>query len=222
MIERGERFECETGWTRVLALRSIHRVTIRAEIRTPADGLNTNRRRFAENLQRTNLSPIEEARELARMVNDERTPIAELAAIAHRSPHWVSERLELLEIPEELQVLVHNKDLALAAALELAKCTDESHRQYLTNYAVLGGATVSSIRTWVALWATATAAGAGATAPLPPMPDPGQPITVTVPCFRCGAAHDYRKCVIVRVCPPCIEELTHGTPPGQSDLQAQP
>jgi ParB/RepB/Spo0J family partition protein len=222
VIERGERFECETGWTRVLAMRSIHRLTIRALIRKPDDGLNTNRRRFAENLQRADLSPIEEARELARMVNEEKIQVPELASIAHRTQAWIEQRLALLDIPEELQVLVHNKDLALGAALVLAQCTDEAHRRYLTNYATLGGATVSSLRTWVAQWAAAAAAGDGATAPLPPMPDPGQPITITIPCFRCGNTHDYRKCVIVRICPPCIEELAHGPTPAPAAVPPTP
>jgi len=207
--ETGERFECVAGWTRCLAFERLNRLTIPARVYPPLDDAARSALRLSENLQRDDLTPIEEARRLHTMRRERGSTVDELADIVRRSPVWVQQRLSLLDIPEELQALVHTRDLALGSALALARCTDRAHRAHLTHYAVNGGATLVTVRAWVAEWEAHCAQGLTGPAPLPAMPIANQPITVTIPCARCHAAHEYRTTCVVRVCQPCGREIAN-------------
>ncbi len=208
---KGERYECVAGWTRCLALRWLQHQTVRAIVHEPMNQSQRRRIRFAENIQRENLSPIEEAARLHALQHDEHLSIGQLATLSRRSEAWVTTRLELLDIPEDLQSLVHSKQLALASALALAKCKDDTHRSYLTQYAMLDGATVEVVRSWVRTWEMSVAENPTEQAPLPPMPPVGQPVTIMMSCARCFASTDHRQLRIVRICPTCSGEVANAT-----------
>jgi ParB/RepB/Spo0J family partition protein len=201
--EKGERFECVAGWTRCLAFARLNRATIPATVSPPLTEAARSALRLSENLQRDDLTPIEEARRLWQMYRHRDCTTDDIAIVVHRSVAWVQQRLSLLDIPEDLQALVHTRDLALSSALALARCTDPAHRAHLMHYAVNGGATLVTVRAWVAEWEAHCTQGLTGPAPLPVMPIANQPITVTIPCARCHAAHEYRTTCVVRVCQPC-------------------
>jgi len=216
-VERhAERFECVTGWTRILACRSLGWKEIDARVHDPLTATERSAIRFGENIDRENLTPIEEARRVAWMNAAHNLTIDALATRLRRSTAWVQQRLELLDIPEDLQAHVHLKSLSIGAALWLARCTDPQHRAFLLQYALDGGATVESVRAWVNEWLLHRASGAATEAPLPPMPMLNQPHTVHMPCARCHLAHDVRESCIIRVCQPCgreiEDELRHQAP----------
>jgi len=207
--EKGERFECVAGWTRCLAFARLSRLTIPARVYPPLPPDIRSALRLSENLQRDDLTPIEEAHRLHTMKRERTATVEQLADIVHRSVAWIQQRLSLLNIPEDLQALVHTRDLPLGSALALARCTDPAHRAHLTHYAVNGGATLVTVRAWVAEWEAHYAQGLAGPAPLPVMPIANQPITVTIPCARCHAAHEYRSTCVVRVCQPCGREIAN-------------
>lgn len=204
---REDRYECVAGWTRVLAAHQLGWATIMAQIHEPMEARLRTRLRFAENMERSNLSPIEEARRLASMQAGESLSVDGIAALVHRSPDWVVSRLNLLAIPEDLQAHVHLKSLSIGAALALGRVTDPQHRAHLLSYALDGGATVETVRAWVAEWTVHQASGAVERGEPPPLPVLNQPTIVQMPCARCHAAHDVRQSCIIRVCQPCGREL---------------
>jgi ParB family transcriptional regulator, chromosome partitioning protein len=207
--DHGGRYECVAGWTRCLAARTIGWPTIPAHVHGHlADG-QRDALRLAENLQRNDLTPIEEARRLHRMQEKTRLTIPTLAGIVHRSEAWVEQRLALLAIPEELQAHVHARTLGLGHALTLARCTDPAHRAHLTHYAMNAGATIATVRAWVDEWHSHQVQGLTGPAPLPPMPIANQPITVMIPCARCHTAHEYRSTCVVRVCQSCGRDIAN-------------
>ncbi len=207
--EKGNRYECIAGWTRILAMRSLQEQTIHARIYPPLDAQRRQHIRLSENLQRSDLTPIEEARRLFQLQRDEKLDADALAAIVQRSTAWVEQRLTLLSVPDDLQALVHERDLSIGAALALARCTEPAHRAYLTNYAVNGGATITTVRAWVEEWRIHHEQGLDGPAPLPPMPIANQPVLVLIPCARCHTPHDYRTTCVVRVCQPCGRDIAN-------------
>jgi len=213
---RGARFECITGWTRILACRQLAWATIPANIHPPLTDAERGSIRFGENVDRENLTAIEEARRLSSMLAAGNLTIDALAARLHRSTDWVVQRLNLLALPEELQAHVHLKSLSIGAALALGQVTDPQHLAYLLRYALDAGATVATVQAWVNEWKLHHASGATTEAPLPPMPMLNQPHTVHMPCARCHLAHDVRESCIIRVCQPCgreiEDELRHQAP----------
>lgn len=73
---------------------------------------------IVENLQREQLTPIEEARAFQRACNTGMAP-AELAAAINVSEQLVRDRLALLKLPETVQAKVDARELTLAAAKSL-------------------------------------------------------------------------------------------------------
>ncbi len=78
---------------------------------------------FAENLQRVDLNPIEEAEGIRRMLDLGITQ-AELGERLGRSQSWVANRLRLLEVPSEVQGRVISQEITPAHVLQLLTYQD--------------------------------------------------------------------------------------------------
>lgn len=163
--------------------------------------------RLAENIQREDLTPIEEAVQVKRLVVEKKMDCAEIAAHLNRSQSWVEQRYLLYDLPTPLGELVHLRTLPISSALTLARITDEGHRVYLTEYATRSGASNTVLRGWVDEWIAARDQGTEDTAPRPVMGSSIETVVVQVPCFVCGAPTDHRKMRIVRVCEGCDAQL---------------
>jgi ParB-like chromosome segregation protein Spo0J len=163
---------------------------------------------FAENLHRTELTPMEQAYAIKHEHEDNLVPIATMARVLHRSTEWIQQRLELVAMPPNMRELVHTSALPITSALLLATITDDTHRNYLVRYAVDAGAAVPVIREWVRQWHLAQELGTPGGAPLPDLPPAGQPVTVTMPCSVCGDAHPYQRLKVLRACDICLAALT--------------
>jgi ParB family transcriptional regulator, chromosome partitioning protein len=201
------RYECVAGWTRILALRSLGRATASVCVESLMDDRQAARVRLAENLDREQLSPIEESRRLTRMRAELDLSVEDLAEHVHRSVDWVLQRLALLALPEDLQVHVHLRELALGSALALGRVTDPQHRAYLLKYALEAGATVDTVRAWVSAWQLHHETGSPGEPPAPTMPVLNQPVHVEIPCARCHTAHTLESSCIIRVCQACGREI---------------
>ncbi len=75
--------------------------------------------RLLENLQRQDLTPLEEANAFAELIQDHGYTQEQLATKLGKSQGWVSERLALRELPEVVRTAVVNGDLAIRTALAL-------------------------------------------------------------------------------------------------------
>ena len=201
------RYEIVAGHRRFLAHRRMSKTEIMCLVRESND-TEAEQGRFAENLQREQLSAMEEAVALDRYMKREGKGVKETARAVNRSEWWVTHRVALLAMSPELCDMVHSEQLAAGTALELAKVSDAEHRRYLTEYAVRSGANVGVIREWVNQWELQQMNNPTMPAVLPEMPIAGQEIIITMPCYLCGAAHDYRQLMIARVCRACNGEVT--------------
>lgn len=202
----GARYEIIAGHRRFMAQGMLGRADIVCLVRDATED-EAEQGRFAENLQREQLSPMEEAVAINRYMQSTGKDVRAVARALNRSEWWVTHRTELMGMPAEICDLVHTGKLAAGAALALTKIADDEHRLYLTEYAVRSGANVGVIREWVNQWELQQLNSPGEKAPLPDMPVAGQEIIITMPCYLCGVAHDYRKLTIARVCRTCDEEV---------------
>lgn len=203
----GPRYEIVAGHRRYVAHVQNGATTIRAEIITSDSGTNTNAIQFAENFQRADLSPIEEARALHLEYNQSGKTIQQLASMVRRSPEWVEARMALMDLPDDLGPLVHTRRLAIASAIALARCTNEEHRRYLTDYCINSGASSGTISAWVQQWDTEQMQSPGVAPTLPTAPLTGERPTIQLPCWSCRSPFDYSKMAIVRMCPTCHGQL---------------
>lgn len=147
----GERFEVIAGHRRVVAARLAGLVTISAIVRV-ADDAEATVFKLHENLMRVDVSPIDEASFLARIMKEEGLDIKVMAALIRRSADYISSRLAILEYPDYLIEAIGEKQISLGAAEYLVKITDEQVRQNYVSYAISGGISVRRAIAWFESW----------------------------------------------------------------------
>jgi ParB family chromosome partitioning protein len=209
----GDAYEILAGHRRYLAHLEIGRDTIPATVRLGATLLDNQGVRFAENFDRADLSPMEEAIAIAKEHFEHATPIETISSITRRSIPWVNERIRLATIDDELAEHVHTRRLSIAAALSLSHVEDLQHRKHLLTYTLDAGATITVVKQWVQEWEQARARGELSSAPLPPIFVPGQPVSMTMPCAACHQPFDMYALRILRICPGCTAALADPAAP---------
>lgn len=97
-----------------------------------------------ENLQRVDLTPVEEARGIRRLVSQKGLSQARVAGLLGRSAAEISATLRLLTLPEEF--LDHAVGVPRNVLVELARLPDGAMRARLIRQALAGSLTVRAIR----------------------------------------------------------------------------
>jgi ParB family chromosome partitioning protein len=121
-------FQIVAGNTRALAAKRLGWTTIPA---TCHDHTSTDAAcvRLVENVQRSNLTPVEEAASLHHLLSTIEGGVDQLAALTGRSVDWVLNRLEIVDWPSSLVDQVHHKRIGLGAAKHLARIQPPSLRE---------------------------------------------------------------------------------------------
>jgi len=97
---------------------------------------------LVENVAREQLSPVEEARAYASLVDEFELTLGELAERVGRSKSAVSNRLRLLELPEEILWMLARGDLSEGHARAVLSLPDDEARRRLARRIVQDGMTV--------------------------------------------------------------------------------
>jgi ParB family transcriptional regulator, chromosome partitioning protein len=99
-----------------------------------------------ENLQREDLSPLEEATMYDRMIHDHGYSIRKLADKLGKDKGYVENRLRLADAPEEIRELVSVRKDTLSHAYELLKVTDDRKRRRLAARVASGELSLVKLR----------------------------------------------------------------------------
>ena len=97
---------------------------------------------LVENVARENLSPVEEARAYASLVDEFELSLTEVADGVGRSKSAVSNRLRLLELPEDVLWMLARGDLTEGHARAVLSLPDDESRRRLARRIVSEGLTV--------------------------------------------------------------------------------
>ena len=97
---------------------------------------------LVENVARENLSPVEEARAYATLVDEFELSLGEVAEHVGRSKPGVSNRLRLLELPEEVLWMLARGELTEGHARAVLAVSDDDARVRLARRAAREGLTV--------------------------------------------------------------------------------
>lgn len=116
------------GWTTISAIVDT----------TDLDESERTRRQLVANCQRENLTPIETARAIDRLMKGARWSRAQVAAGLGVSPASVSRLLALLALPAAVQERIHRGEIAASTGYEIAKTTDADRRAELVATASRG------------------------------------------------------------------------------------
>ena len=205
------RYEIIAGHRRFAACRQIGLVEITAFVRLASEA-HAEVERFTENMQREQLTPMEEAVALTRYMESSGLEVAKIAEKLSKTEAWVRTRMQLMGLPDGLKGEVHAGRIAIASALALLKVTNLAHRDYLTRYAVEGGASSAVVRQWVDAWVIHQESGTEEPAPSPTWQPGDTVVIIQIPCATCTTPHDHREMAIIRVCKTCLDQIAdaHG------------
>ena len=100
-----------------------------------------------ENIQREDLSPIEEAQAYRNIINELSITQEDLARRMGKSRSYITNMLGLLSLPNEVKKMVNDGKLSMGHARALSKLEDDDELTKIANRAVKEGLTVRGIET---------------------------------------------------------------------------
>jgi ParB family transcriptional regulator, chromosome partitioning protein len=134
-------YELVAGERRWRAAREAGMDTLPALVRE-VDDRDTLLLALVENVARENLSPVEEARAYAALVDEFELSLGDIAERVGRSKSSVSNRLRLLELPEEVLWMLARAELSEGHARAVLAVPDDAARVRLARRVVREGMTV--------------------------------------------------------------------------------
>jgi ParB/RepB/Spo0J family partition protein len=207
--EKDDRFEIVAGHRRFLAVQGLgwSEVAARCKKLSQADVVVI---RATENLQRRDLTPIEEALQYRALINEGGMPIDAVGRLFGKSVGVVQRHIYLLKMPDSFQKALHGRKLAMSAAEELWSCPDAAYREYLLEMGVEHGVTSSVARMWVDDYKKAQRSklgGDGGGGGLRPV---SEPVPIFRACDGCRGPVDWSKVKELRLCPDCFNAIIEG------------
>ena len=148
LCPRDGRFEIVSGDCRYQAFLSLDRDVIPAFIQD-LDAETVSISRATENLQRRDLSAIEEARIYKNLHTKHSMSWDDIARRTGRSVSLVKRRCDLLKMPELLITAIHERKVGYAVAEELMSLGDLGKIEYYLGFCIDHGATKEVVRDWV-------------------------------------------------------------------------
>lgn len=216
--EAASGFEVVAGHRRLLACRLVGLAQVPIIVRSD-DAATSAEVMLAENLQRVDLNPVEEARALQRGRDELGLSIEDLAKRAKRSDAWVRGRLDLLLWPSFVLEALVSGSANVTALRPLMEIENQVERNRLLECAISAGATAQVTRTWAA-----QAQGMASTSPetmganartMLPIGD----VVVSMPCWSCKQPKPALSLDVVRICRPCVQDVERAAAAATSDVE---
>ncbi len=160
----------------------------------------------SENLQRADLTPLDEAHALMRFV-ERGLPVVAMARLFRRSDQWVRERLALVDLPTDLQEVVAARTLPLAVVRILAEVDHVEYRGELLREALRTGASAATAEVWRAHYLADRERLAQNLATVQEMVERRESWKLKIDCDLCGAEVIYENTRSVRCCTACHKVL---------------
>lgn len=123
----GKKYQIIAGERRWQACKSLGMDQIPVKV-MKVDEVKTLELALIENLQRTNLNPIEEARGYKALIKATGMTQEQLAATVCKSRTTITNAIRLLDLPEEVQELVYDGKLTSGHARAILAMSDEEKR----------------------------------------------------------------------------------------------
>lgn len=143
----GDKYELIAGYRRVKACEIANLATIPCRV-VNSDDDTADMQRLHENMFREAVNPIDEAQFFKKLLVKHNWRIMDLSVQIHKSPSYVSKRVQLLDADPVIISALQDQQINLSIADELNRIDDPDARQRLLYYAINSGATVETVRLW--------------------------------------------------------------------------
>lgn len=167
-------------------------------------------KKLIENVQRENLTPIEEGYGLLELIGEAEADVRILQRQTGKSRGWITDRLKLVTLPADIQGAVQSGLLSMAAAFHLGQIENEDIRtQYVTS-AIENGCTADTAK----LWAAQASFAATGLYPHGMTEDQLHAATEHMPsaemmfmCFICNSSRKGREVISMIACTSCHSQI---------------
>lgn len=202
----GERFTLIAGRHRLEAFRLLGWTHAPSTVHYVTD-YTAGVLRMSENVSRSQLSPAEEAMQLAALLNETPGGVDELAARTGRSVNWILDRLEMCDWPERLMQHIHNGKISLAAAKHLVRIPDPELRDVRIEDAARSGINARTASLWVQQAIGETEAVFEPSENCSQIPPTTYNTVTTCDCVCCRRSLELEHTRQVRCCTDCLHDL---------------
>jgi len=147
VVARGKRYEIIAGHRRYKACKSLGWVDIPCVVHA-ADDAKVLEMRIAENLQRSNLTIVEEAYIANYLINTANMSMADAAKAMGKSVQHLIGRIDVLSYPDFVQTALAERRVTLSVIQELMHIEDDNLRPALLENAISGGISKRTAMEW--------------------------------------------------------------------------
>ena len=148
----------------------------------------------AENLARVDVSLLDEARHIGRLMTAYQNDIKMVSKIVGYGEKWVKDRMTILVMPEYLQNFLQTGKIKLGVALILNQITDGAIREMWSGIAARDGVSVAQAQFWFWEWEKSKLPG-GIYSDTPPDGfKKSEPVIIKFRCAIDGKEYDVRTC----------------------------
>lgn len=147
LVPRDSRFEIVAGHRRFLAAQHIGWGTIKAEIKKLSDK-QVAVIRMIENLQRSDITPIEEAAQYANLFDQHKFTIRMIADQVGKSANHIKVRMDLLRLDPQIQKALHERKISIGVARVLSRIDDKKDLYRYLDLAIENGVTEAVAKLW--------------------------------------------------------------------------
>lgn len=147
----GDRYEVVAGHRRLSACKIAGIIRIKCVVRELSDA-EVFAVKAAENLERSDVDPVDEAIFIAEYIEHTKQTIPQVAKTLRRSVQYVETRLTVGLMPDYMKDHIKRGNLKLGAALALIQITDEKIRRMWVDMAARDGVSVAQAEFWLHSW----------------------------------------------------------------------
>ena len=201
-----KRYEVVVGHRRYLAVKGLGWPTIKTEIKEMSDK-DAAVLRATENLQRKDLTPIEEAAIYLDLYEEKGFTINMIATKMGRAATHVKNRMRLLKLDVEVQKAIHSGKILVEVGVILSKIEDKKELYRYLEIAIENGITPKIARDWNEDYRKSLQY-------LEARSDPGGPAPVDIPteriytpCQFCEGPMEYKDMRVVKICNECFAKV---------------
>ncbi|MBA7636807.1 Nucleoid occlusion protein [subsurface metagenome] len=200
--EQDGRHEIVIGHRRFLAAKKLGWTEIRAEV-GHFTVIEKALMRATENLQRENLSPIEEGYIYIGLQDEHGFSLRDIADRMGKSYVTVKNRLDLLKMDDEVQKAIQFKKISPAVAVELSKIDDQKIMYRYLNIAIGDGVTAQIMARWADDWRKALAYNPDRGGGGGQQPEATRELKSFAMCEFCKGPVEYKDVHNLPACPKC-------------------
>lgn len=206
---KNNRYEVVAGHRRLTACKIAGKIKINCVVRELSDD-QVFEIMSAENLERADVDPVDEAVFLRHELERTGKTPAELAKGIRRSVAYVESRLAIGNMPDYMQTYLKSGQIKIGVALALVQITDENMRRVWVDMAVRDGISVAQAEYWLHGWQVQQLPGGELSTEPPEGYTADAPATVLFQCYVDGKKYDSRLFKMISVYEgnlPLLEEI---------------